>query len=382
MNEIQLAEASVENIRVLKQLALAIWNSVGGVFEGETKEVYLSQLPGFTRIYQAYNDHEKFSLPFAIMETTKLRIVNDEDYQDQHYPNNTRVWGYHSAADNLLLIWMSNIARHPVEINAAARSTLVHELRHLFQHALYPEYFKSRKAFQKPYEEQQIEIDAVWSQLLAAEIDVSDYQDAHTDFVSDVMQQLMAYKKLSDREIQHYSRKTVKYFRQFFDENVEAEWQKIIQHWASLTKNPDYTVDNFVGDVMQDFTEYVKYEIQNPKIKQQILDFYSQETRKKYKQLTTGVRSEKRKKAAINQLMPEWNRIVNRYEAEWIDPKVNSLRLMNTIIQQLDPKLRALLGRSPDLFNEVRVWFVRLTKESIQNSRTWNKQPAVAGNNT
>lgn len=379
--DIQLAEASVENIRVLRQLANAIWSSLPEVPEDTVKDVYLSQLSGFNRIYKVYQDHPKFDKPFQIMETTQLRIVNDVNYRDRYYDQKEGIWGYHSSSDNLLLIWTSNIRKQAFSTEGPAKSTLVHEIRHLFQHALYPKYFNSRQAFKKPYEKQQIEIDAVWSQLLGSDIDVEDFQEYPSEFVQEVMDRLMAYKQLSDQEVQHYSRKTMKYFRQFFDENTEAEWKRIVASWGKeIQSHRDYSVDNFVGDVMQDLGDYVKYKIRNPKIEQQVLDYYSGETRKEYKRLSAGPRQEKRKSAIISKIMPAWEKLTDRYREQWMDPKVGALRLAVTIVGDLDTEIRAAAGNNPDLYKELSVWFLKLTRERIEISRTWIKQPPVTGN--
>ena len=379
--DIQLAEASVENIRVLRQLANAIWSSLPEVPEDTVKDVYLSQLSGFNRIYKVYQDHPKFNKPFQIMETTQLRIVNDPNYRDRYYDQKEGIWGYHSSSDNLLLIWTSNIRKQTYAVESSAKSTLVHEIRHLFQHALYPKYFNSRQAFKKPYEKQPIEIDAVWSQILGSDIDVEDFQEYPSEFVQEVMDRLLAYKQLSDQEVQHYSRKTMKYFRQFFDENTEAEWKRIVANWGKeIQSHRDYSVDNFVGDVMQDLGDYVKYKIRNPKIEQQVLDYYSGETRKEYKRLSAGPRLEKRKSTLISKIMPAWEKLTDRYREQWMDPKIGALRLSVAIVGDLDSEIRAVAGNNPDLYKELSVWFLKLTRERIETSRTWLKQPPVTGN--
>jgi hypothetical protein len=377
--DLVVAEASVENIRVLKQLTGAIWSSISPVAEGTIREGYLSQLSGFNRIYDVYKEHKQFAKPFQIMETTKIKLVNDSSYEDPYYKKSKSVWGYHSGADNLLLIWINNIQNQTSSLETAARSTLAHELRHLFQYALYPRYFDSRQAFQKPYKQQQIEIDAVWSQLLSADIDVEDYRDQPTEFVQTVMQRLQAYKQLSDPEVQHYARKTIKYHRQFFDENTETEWRRLITiQGKEITQNADYSVDNFVGDVIQALDDYVQPKIKDPRVKQQVLNYYSGETRKEYKRLSAGVRYQRRKKTIIDQLIPTWEKLTNRYAGQWMDPTVGVLRLSVAIVTDLDPQIRAAAGSNPDLYKELSVWFLRLTRQRIETSRNSYKQQTAA----
>ena len=377
--DLVVSEASVENIRVLKQLTSAIWSSLPPVEEGTIREGYLSQLTGFNRIYDVYKENKQFARPFQTMETTKLKLVNDSSYEDPHYKQNKNIWGYHSGAENLLLIWINNIQAQTSSMETAARSTLAHELRHLFQYALYPKYFDSRQAFQKPYKQQQIEIDAVWSQLLSADIDVEDYRDRPTEFVQAVMQRLRAYKQLSDQEVQHYARKTIKYHRQFFDENTETEWQKLIAKYGKeIAQNADYSVDNFVGDVMQALGDYVQSNIKNTKIEQQVLNYYSGETRKEYKRLSAGVRYQRRKKTIIDRLIPTWEKLTNRYADQWMDPAVGVLRLSVAIVNDIDPQIRAAAGSNPDLYKELSIWFLRLTRQRIETSRNSYTQQTAA----
>lgn len=379
-SDINLAEASVENIRVLKQLANAIWSSLPEVPEGTVKDVYLSQLSGFNRIHKAYEDHSKFAKPFHVMETTMLRLVNDENYNDPHYGTRQDVAGYHSGGENLMLIWISNIRKQTYAVKFSARTIMVHELRHLFQNALYPNYFNSRKAFANPYEKQQIEIDAVWSQILGSEIDAEDYREHPSAFVQDVMIRLLGNKQLSNAEIKHYRRKTLKYFRQLFDEDTETEWRRLIAIWGNEVKSyADYSVKNFVADVMQELGNYLRYKVKNPKIEQQIMDHYRAETRKEYKRLSVGTRQERRKTSIINSIIPLWTTVAEELRDQWFDPKVNSLRLMNTVVQRLDSPIRRATNpdKNPDLYKEIMVWFARLTRERIQSSREWQQRAAA-----
>lgn len=316
------------------------------------------------------------------METTKLRVVNDPDYKDRHYPTERGVWGYHSSSENLLLVWLSNIHNQVgYRSDTHPRSTLAHEIRHLFQHALYPKYFNSMQAFKKPYESQQIEIDAVWSQLLGSELDVEDYRGYPNDFIEEVIGQLMARKKLSDKEIQHYSRKTMKYYRQFFDENTEAEWRRLITSWGrEVQKHSDYTVQNFVGDVMQDLDDYLEYQINNPKIKQQVLDYYSGETRKEYKKLSAGHRNERKKKAAIEKLVPLWQNLVDHYRDDWFDPNVSGVKLTIRILGDMRDAMDKVAGNDYELRSKLSGWFGNMTRERIDIARSWMKQPPTPGN--
>lgn len=369
-----LHEASVENIRVIKQLTGAIWSSLPVVPEGDVYEVALSQLTGFDRIYRMYMDDEKFKPVFRRMATTRLRVVNSLEYRDPEFGQKPNIWGYHSSQRNLLLIWQSNIARRTgggTRLDAAARSTLAHEIRHLFQYRLYPEYFKSLKAFGKPYERQQIEIDAVWSQTLGSEIDVEYYEGDPEGFAAAVMRRLTATKELTGKERRHYYRKTLKYYHQFYDEDTRARWLNIVtRRAAQVEQDPDYSVENFVGDVIEDLENYLMIKFKNSIIKRQILDHYTMETRQMYKKLTAGRRAERRQNSAIERLMPMWNQTVSRYRQEWTNPGVNSVKLTLRVLGDMDSALTQAAGGNAQLRNRLASWFGNRTRKHIDNSRS------------
>jgi len=376
----KLIEASIDNIEVLRDLTDAIWRSLPEIPEGEVYTNYVVQLRRVDKVFQKYENIEKFKKAFEILGTTRIVVVNDETYKDRHYPTEKGVWGYHSAAENLLLIWLSNIIgatgfSNPINY---AKSTLVHELRHLFQHAEYPEYFKSRQAFKKEYKKQPIEIDAVWSQILGQEIDIEGYESYPEDYVQEVLQKLMDAKSLSDKEVQHYSRKTLKFYNQYFDKTVEKEWDSLVKNWGQYaTTQSTYTVDNFVDDVIEELSRVVNRRFQDPLVRKKILNHYSQETRKHYRTITSGNRTEKRKKAYIDKLIPHWEKIAIETEDQWRDLKVNSVKLTGAIVRRMLDNHIAPMVKDPAMQKELTIWFTRLTRERIDAVRSW-MQPKIA----
>lgn len=374
-----LHEASVENIRVIKQLTGAIWSSLPEVPEGEIYEAALPQLTGFDRIYRMYMDDEKFKPVFRRLETSWLRVVNSVEYRDPSYGQNPNIWGYYSAKRDLLMVWKSNIARKiqmpegPNRTNSIeyySRSTLAHEIRHLFQYALYPEYFHSLRAIRAPYEGRPIEIDAVWSQILGSEVDVEYFEGDPEGFAEEVMRRL-SKKQLRGFERKHYYRKTVKYYHQFYDEDTRARWLNIVtRRTARVEQDPDYSVENFVGDVIEDLENYLMIKLKNTMIKRQILDHYTLETRQMYKKLTADRRAERQQSRAIERLMPVWNQTVARYRQEWTNPRVNSAKLTLHVLGDMDRALNDVAGGNARLRNRLASWFGNYTQKHINNSRS------------
>lgn len=381
LKENQLFEASFENVEMLKELANSIWNSIPEVEEGQVYENYVSQLRRVDKVFQKYEKMDKFKKAFEILGTTRIRVVNDENYKDRHYTADQGVWGYHSASENLLLIWLSNIMRPEVisiRYSGSAKSTLVHELRHLFQHAEYPEYFKSRQAFRKEYSRQPIEIDAVWTQIIAHDIDVDQFETYPEDYVQEVLGSLMSKKSLTDKEIQHYSRKTLKFYNQYFDKNVEKEWNTLINTWGQYAKTQStYTVDNFVGDVIEELSRVINRRTNSDLVKKKLLNHYAQETRKFYRTITTEPRNEKRKKAYIDKLIPHWQQIAADTEDQWRDLNVNSVKLTGAIVRRMLDQHIAPLVKDTAMQKELTIWFTRLTRDRIDATRSWI-QPKIA----
>ena len=61
-----------------------------------------------------------------------------------------------------------------------------------------------------------------------------------------------------ERVFEEIRTKGVLSFRQFFDENTETEWRRLISKYGKeIAQNADYSVDNFVGDVVQALSDYL-----------------------------------------------------------------------------------------------------------------------------
>lgn len=367
-------EATTENIDILKKLGNSIWKDLPGVPYGVVKKIYLSQMPSFDALYQQYRDHKKFAPVFQVLETTRIHLINDDRYVDRWHHNSTDIWGYHSSSENLLLLWINNIAKQVESTNMrqAVFTTLVHELRHLFQYALYPQYWQDHKAFKKPYEERDIEIDAVWSQILSSIVDVADYKNNAESFLTIVMRALMSEKKLNQKQITHYGRKTIKYHHQFFNKSIQNKWHEIVNNWKSLAT--DYPVDrenmnNWVYQVMEDLGEFIINHVNTPSLHRPLIHYYTQASRREYKRITAEIRQSNRINQLISKLMPAWRNIVGQLQTEWYDPTTNSLKLMNRIIQRLDPYISQTTNNNQQLSMTIRKWFVKWTKQKIDDSR-------------
>jgi len=97
-----------------------------------------------------------------------------------------------------------------IQSNKFVKSTLVHELRHMFQFTEYPKYFYKHATSDVNYTENKYEIDASWHHLLN-ENDPTKYR-IPKKYAEKILGDLMLQKKINDREYAHYYKKTINYY--------------------------------------------------------------------------------------------------------------------------------------------------------------------------
>jgi hypothetical protein len=90
------------------------------------------------------------------------------------------------------------------------RSILLHELRHVFQSFLYPNYYDKILTSNVDYRKDKTEIDASWMHHLE-DYDPRNFDNAE-HYVKEIMDSLSGYKSLTAKEKQHYFRKTARYY--------------------------------------------------------------------------------------------------------------------------------------------------------------------------
>jgi hypothetical protein len=100
--------------------------------------------------------------------------------------------------------------RNPDVVIQSFRSILLHEFRHVFQSFLYPGYYEHIINSNVDYKRDKTEIDASWMHHL------EDYNPRDFDrperYAREVMDSLAGYKILTEKEKQHYFRKTARYY--------------------------------------------------------------------------------------------------------------------------------------------------------------------------
>jgi hypothetical protein len=84
--------------------------------------------------------------------------------------------------------------------------------------------------------------------------------------------------------------------------------------------------------------------------------------------------------AAIERLVPVWQKIVDQYHDQWFDPKVSSVKLTMQILGDMRDSMDQIAGSDYDLRGKLSAWFGNMTRERIANSREWSKAPPTPGN--
>ena len=101
--------------------------------------------------------------------------------------------------------------RNPDVVIQSFRSILLHELRHVFQSFIYPEYYDKIADSDVDYRKDKTEIDASWMHHLE-DNDPREFQSGG-QYINEIMSSLAVYKSLTPRERKHYFRKTARYYQ-------------------------------------------------------------------------------------------------------------------------------------------------------------------------
>lgn len=361
-----LDEATAENITVVRELADIVTKAMPDTPKGENSNLYLSNVPGFDTLYKKYQDHEKFKKSFQFMETTEIRFINDPAYIDKYYKNDIdKYGGYYSDRDNLILVVLFNRVW-----NSGIKNTLIHEFRHLFQHSAYPKYFNSLAAYKKPYEEQHIELDATWSDLIGSG-SPEGMQGAESEYADDIMDSMSSIKKLSPKLADHYRKKTIKYAREFFMHNFEVKWKKLLQYYNDDINPEIYSMNDWIGDLMGQVYNLYEYELgRYPTTKEET--HYRNILRKLYMDRTATSRNKKRVKELQNKLFPSWSNAAEKINLDIDDKSISKFKLASDVMNDMDAALRSL-AKTPDEYKDLSTFFYKFTIERIDAARSWQK---------
>lgn len=227
----ELLEGTTENIDVLKKMGFAVRSELPDhIPAGQTIRVKLDKSDTFYNTVKTYQSlhpelYQKYKGAFAKLRTTSFVIINNKEYYDPYKGKNvTTGFGYYSSSDNTVVVFAYRLKDMQDETGTVyvknvffsmLDSIIQHEIRHLFQDAQYGEYSMSMKAQSRPYAAQSIEIDATWHQLVSSILPTPN--DTAKSYTRRITSELNKYKDLTDKEAEHYYRKTMRYFAEYAD---------------------------------------------------------------------------------------------------------------------------------------------------------------------
>jgi hypothetical protein len=249
MNTNTITEATIVNIELLDEISEIILSELPDSIDKNTKVIiegyYLSD--DLKKIYKKY---KKTKYQKALIK------VASTDYVFTFGKTKSKDYGYYDASNAKIIIHLYNsinyrnrdinkLSKSQIMNTRNVKSTLVHELRHLFQYSEYPEYF-SKDLSNQDYKKSKVEIDAAFTHIIQ-ETDPFKYELPNR-FAQTVMVGLIHYKDLTDKQIKHYHKKAIDYFYQF---NKKIETESVNDFIKSVFDDKEYkNPKDFLKDVL------------------------------------------------------------------------------------------------------------------------------------
>jgi hypothetical protein len=240
----------------------------------------------------------------------------------------------------------------------------------LFQHSTYPKYFNSQAAFKKPYEEQHIELDATWSDLIGS-TSPEGMQGAESEYADEIMNSMSSIKKLSPKLADHYRKKTIKYAREFFMHNIEVKWKKILQYYNDPINPEVYSMNDWTHDVLGQVYKLYDYELGRYLTTKEEA-YYRNLLRKLYMDLSSETRNKKRVTAVQNKLFPNWSDAVAKVNLDIDDKSISKFKIASQVVNDMDAEMRSS-SKTPDEYKALSNYFYKFTIERIDAARSWQK---------
>lgn len=147
-----------------------------------------------------------------------LKYINGEMIKLQINTNTAKGSGtYEYVPPNKRIVVNVSDDYGAMTVGINPRTTLVHELRHVFQEYSHSEHFFNHTYDKhKDYTTNPVEIDAAFHHILTYHDDVL----SGKDFVKHVMRTFDAYKRLTDKQYEHYKRKAAAYWQARHNSNT------------------------------------------------------------------------------------------------------------------------------------------------------------------
>jgi hypothetical protein len=214
LNDI-LREATVPNIQVLKDCTDLVVKNMPREFPvGSNQHIDGFHLIGLDKLVQKYKDspfrdiiQNMYHHIIIFRNSPQIHTIAGSYAAKPHMSFRFDISAFLQESRDItreeLLNWRSEDL--PIK---TFRGIILHEVRHMFQSELYPEYY--HKPEPENYRSSPVELDAAWSHHLQ-DYDPHSYPNAQS-YTSAVMGSFAAYKKLRGFERKRYRNKTAAYW--------------------------------------------------------------------------------------------------------------------------------------------------------------------------
>lgn len=336
---------------------------------------------GFDKIYQEYKNHPKFNKAFEKLETTIIKYINNPQYNDPHYGTNAKWGGYYDSNNNLIAVFVYNLIPigQNLNINYIFQKTkitqvLIHELRHLFQYNIYPEYFTSNKAYKHPYDTRHIELDASWSDIVGKINKDTIFNNINhiNDLTNEIIQDLKNIKKLSPKLENHYKIKTIKYFTNIITQTIDNKFSEILTQKINLIQTIppqeeyiDQEIKELTTETISELENYIKYNI-GKKLNTKQIQEYKRKARRTIIKHIEPIKINKKIKNYINDIYPQWNNIIENYLDNNDIQNINLYKAATIIINELMNKNKKLFYSSNKISDKLRKHFFQKSVDLLK----------------
>ena len=213
-----LNEDTVDNMRVLRDCTELVIKNMPYTFPIEMDDIYwVSNFDGRGNLLKKYENTKYQAVVNRFVNSYNIRYINPSEIYSTAGAHaigmgNCRILFNISA----FMGQSGDFTRHQIleKVNEKTKAfktfkaIVLHELRHLMQHVEYPNYSSNNKDTE--YAKDPIEIDAAWHHHLE-DYSPQNYSTA-ASYTKDVMLSFVKYKKLSDKQLRHYTGKTASYW--------------------------------------------------------------------------------------------------------------------------------------------------------------------------
>ena len=243
----ELTESTYENIRILKLMADFIVKNSPTVEHGEAIVFHLRFLKDSKEFLKIENSLKSANMENAIDKLKNLDIifVNDPDFEDIHFGKNLP-GGYYNSVENEIFIFMHHYnIRGSYDIHIkdtlTGYKTLIHELRHMVQFAMFGEFATKDQIKPTGWSEKKIEWDAVFHDVIdtlgATEDDVfsiSDIKHLADEVIGNINTKLLEnppYIKLPKKAEDQYYKQAIKFYLDQRREYLKNIWKKHVDYY-------------------------------------------------------------------------------------------------------------------------------------------------------